>query len=304
MLISLQDALAHAEKKNVGLAAVNTPFFEALLATIDVGERTGHPIILQFAQVHEGIVGIEEIGPAMVEMAKRSPAPFVVHVDHGEDIDYIRTGLDIGFNSCMIDGSLRPYDKNVRVTAEVVQMAHERGAGVEGELGVMMGNENGDPSQGIADASQYTDPEQARRFVEATGVDALACSFGTVHGMYRQKPQLNYPLIEQLRDATGVPIVMHGGSGLDVEEYHRCIARGVRKINYYTYAARAAYEAVLPLIEDEDVILFSNLATAARRGVDQNVQQFVDIVSAEADIDAAGPGTGATGPHDSQEETA
>lgn len=285
MLITLDEALEHAERRNVGLAAVNTPFFEALLATIDVGERTGHPIILQFAQVHEGIVGIEEIGPAMVEMARRSSAPFVVHVDHGEDLDYIRTGLDIGFNSCMIDGSLRPYDQNVAVTAEVVAMAHERGVGVEGELGVMMGNENGDPSQGIADASQYTDPEQAREFVRATGVDALACSFGTVHGLYRQKPKLNYPLIEQLRDATGVPIVMHGGSGLEPEEYHHCITRGVRKINYYTYAARAAYDAVLPLVEDEDVMLFSNLASAARLGVDKNVQEFVDIVSATSTVE-------------------
>ena len=87
MLITLPQALEHAERHHLALAAVNTPFFESLLATIDVGERTGTPIILQFAQVHESIVGIDEIGPAMVEMARRSSAPFVVHVDHGEDID-------------------------------------------------------------------------------------------------------------------------------------------------------------------------------------------------------------------------
>lgn len=280
MLITLSEALAHAERHDIGLAAVNTPFFEALLAAIDVGERTGTPMILQFAQVHESIVGIEEIGPAMVDMARRSSAPFVVHVDHGMDLDYIRTGLDIGFTSCMIDGSHLPYAENVALTAQAVALAREIGGiGVEGELGVMTGNENGDPSQGISDASLHTDPEQARDFVRRTGVDALACSFGTVHGLYRRRPEIDHALVARLREAAGVPIVMHGGSGLAPEEYRRSIAHGVRKINYYTYAARAAYDAVLPLIQDEDVFLFSNLAREARRAVDRELASFVEILS-------------------------
>ena len=282
MIIGLQEALDYAEQRNVALAAVNTPFFESLLATIDVGERTGVPIILQFAQVHEGICSIEDMGPAMVELAKRSEAPFVLHVDHGESIDYIRKGLDIGFNSAMIDGSHHSYDDNVRITREVVEMANELGIGVEGEIGVMTGNENGDPQQGIADSSLYTDPDIAADFVKATGVTCLAASFGTVHGIYAKKPQLSYDLVAQLRERTGVPIVMHGGSGLTVEEYQECIRNGVRKINYYTYAAKAAYDAVLPLIDDPNVILFSNLAVAARAGVDANVAEFVEILSATA----------------------
>lgn len=279
MLIGLKEALNYAETNNVGLAAVNTPFFEALLAAIDVGERRDVPIILQFAQVHEGIVSIEDMGPAMVELARRSDAPFVVHVDHGESLEYIKTGLDIGFNSCMIDGSLLPYDQNLEVTSQVVAMAAERGVGVEGELGQMTGNENGDPSQGVADESLYTDPAVAKEFVEKTGVTCLAASFGTVHGVYRQKPQLNYDLIAQLRAETGVPIVMHGGSGLTAEEYRKSVANGVRKINYYTYAAKAAYDAVLPLVADENVMLFSNLARAARQGAEADIDQFVEILA-------------------------
>lgn len=284
MLITLPEALEHAERRNIGLAAVNTPFFESLLATIDVGERLRTPIILQFAQVHEGFVGIEEIGPAMVELARRSEAPFVIHVDHGEDLDYIRKGLEIGFNSCMIDGSLRPYEENVRLTSEVVAMARElEGVGVEAELGVMTGNENGDPSQGVADAALYTDPEQARDFVERTGVDCLASSFGTVHGLYRQKPQIDFELITRLRAESGVPIVMHGGSGLTDDEYRRSIASGVRKINYYTYAAQAAYDAVVPLVEGEDVVFFPPLAVAARQAVETEVSRFVSVLSTTGD---------------------
>ncbi len=279
MLITLNDALSHAEKNNTGLAAINVPFFEALTAAIKVGENTGHPIVLQHAQVHEPYSPIDEIGPAIVELARRSEAPFVVHVDHGEDIDYIAKGLDLGFNSCMIDGSLRDYEENVRITSEVVEMAHARGVAVEGELGVMTGNENGDPSQGTADETLYTRPQEARDFVSRTGVDCLAASFGTVHGLYRQKPNLNLPLIEELRAAAGVPLVMHGGSGLSEREYHESINRGVRKINYYTYAARAAYEAAAPLVADDNIFLFTNLAKAARDAVESDLAQFVNLVS-------------------------
>lgn len=279
MLITLSEALDYAERNNSALAAVNTPFFEALLATIHVGERTGVPIILQCAQVHEGITPLDEIGPAMVELAKRSQAAFVLHIDHGDDIDYIRRGLDIGFNSCMIDGSHRNYDDNVAITRAVVEMAHDRGVGVEAEIGVMTGNENGDPSQGVADEALYTDPIVAAEFVRATSADCLAASFGTVHGMYRRKPHLNYDLVSTLRSKTGVPIVMHGGSGLSTEEYTECIRRGVRKINYYTYAAKAAYDAVVPLMSDENVILFANIAVAAREGIERDIDRFVGILS-------------------------
>lgn len=282
MLITMTEALGYAEDNRCGLAAVNTPFFEALLAAIDVGERTGVPIVLAFAQSHEKYVSIEDIGPAMVALAERSDARFVVHVDHGEDIDYIRTGLDIGFTSAMIDGSLRPFDENVRVTREVVEMAHARGASVEGEIGAMSGNENGDPSQGIADTTLYTDPAEAAEFVRRTGVDCLAASFGTVHGLYRREPKLDYDLIVRLRDAAGVPLVMHGGSGLKPEEYRACIERGVRKINYYTYAAKAALDAVRDLVADPETVVFSDVAARARVGVRDDVEAFVTALAPHA----------------------
>ena len=275
MLIGLREALDWAERNNSAVAAVNTPFFEALLGTIDVGEQTGVPIILQFAHVHEPWVSISEIGPAMVELAKRSEAPFVLHVDHGADLDYIRTGVEIGFNSAMFDGSHLSLADNIARTREVVDFCRERGIGVEGEIGVMTGNENGDPSQGIADETLFTQPDVARAFVGQTGVTCLAASFGTVHGLYNREPSLNYGLISDLVEATGVPIVMHGGSGLSETEYHESIRHGVRKINYFTYLAKAAYEAVVPLVADPAVTLFPPLATAAREAVRRDVSAFV-----------------------------
>ena len=281
MIIGLSEALAYADKHRIALAAVNTPFFEGLIATIAAAEKSGVPVILQHAQGHESVMAIDDIGPAMVALATRSDAAFVLHVDHGQDIDYIARGLDLGFNSAMIDGSLLPFEENVARTAEVVRLATARGFGVEGELGVMSGNENGDPDQGVADEELYTDPEQAREFVARTGVTALAASFGTVHGVYHRDPSIRYPLIDELRAAIGVPLVMHGGSGLSPEEYRLAIEHGVRKINYYTYAAKTALDAARTEAAKPDVILFPRVAAAATRAVEADVSAFIRSLSTQ-----------------------
>lgn len=282
MIIGLGEALAYGQRHGIAIAAVNTPFFEGLLATIKAAEATGVPVILQHAQVHEGVMAIEDIGPAMVALARRSEAAFVLHIDHGEDIEYIARGLDVGFNSAMIDGSRLSFEENVARTTAVVKLAAARGFGVEGELGVMTGNENGDPDQGVADENLYTDPEQAREFAARTGVTALAASFGTVHGLYHKEPEINYELIDRLCAATGVPLVMHGGSGLSTDEYQLCIAHGVRKINYYTYAAKIALDAARAEAADPATILFPKVAAAATRAVQADVTSFIRTLAGQA----------------------
>lgn len=284
MIIGLSEALDYANQHDVAIAAVNTPFFEGLLATIAAAENTGVPVILQHAQVHEDVMALEDIGPAMVALATRSEAPFVLHIDHGDDIEYIARGLDLGFNSAMIDGSRLPFEENVARTREVVRLAGERGFGVEAELGVMSGNENGDPSQGVADENLYTDPTLAGQFVRRTGVTALAASFGTVHGIYHREPHISYDLIDELCAATGVPLVMHGGSGLSVDEYHACIRHGVRKINYYTYAAKAALDGARQELANPQTILFPKVGLAATRAVEADVTAFIQSLTAGARV--------------------
>lgn len=276
MLISLKEALNYADSHSCAIAAVNTPVFESLVATIRVAEQHNVPVILAHAQSHEKINRITDIGPAMLELARRSSVPCVVHVDHGENLDYIRTGLELGFTSVMLDGSRLPFEENVARTAEAVRIAQTFGADVEGELGVMTGNENGDPDQGVADESLYTDPQVAADFVARTGVTCLAASFGTVHGLYHREPHLNLDLITQLRTRTGVPIVMHGGSGLSDNEYRACIARGVRKINYYTYSAKAGLDGARALLADKDeVFVYPDVAVAATDAIADDVDAFV-----------------------------
>ncbi len=283
MLISLKDALEFGEKNGCGIASVNTPTLEMLVAALDVAERYGVPLIVQHAEVHEPVNSIENIGSAMVELAKRSSAPIVVHVDHAESFDYVKRGFEVGFNSAMFDGSRLPYEENLRITKDVVALAEQYGGrGVEAELGVMPGREDGEHSNNTGDASLYTDPELAHEFVAETGITALAASFGTVHGLYKAEPKIDYDLITALRERAGVPIVMHGGSGLSPEEYRKCIKRGVQKINYYTYADKAALEAAKKLLEDEpETFVFSPLAVAARDAVDKNFDALVQCLYAD-----------------------
>ena len=276
MLIGLREALDYAETNNCGIAAINTPTLELLLGTVKVAERYNVPLVVQHAQVHEPVNSIEDIGPVMVELARRSSAPLVVHVDHGETYDYIERGFAVGFNSAMFDGSRLPYDQNVAQTTAVVRLADERGFGVEGELGIMPGREDGVESTGTADETLYTSPEDAAAFVRATGVTALACSFGTVHGLYKAEPKINYELIGRLREASGVPIVMHGGSGLSCEEYRASIDQGVRKINYYTYADKAALEAARALLANKPATyVFSDLTVVAQAAIEKDIDALV-----------------------------
>ena len=218
----------------------------------------------------------------MVELATRSTAPIVVHVDHGESFEYVKRGYDVGFNSAMFDGSRLPYEENLAITKDVVALAKDYGGlGVEAELGVMPGREDGEQSSGTGDSTLYTDPDLAHEFVAATGVTALACSFGTVHGLYKAEPKIDYELISTLRVRTGVPIVMHGGSGLSPAEYRECIARGVQKINYYTYADKAALEAVKQFLVDEpETFVLAPVTIAARDAVEQNIEELVQCLYA------------------------
>jgi len=287
MLISLHEALQYANKAGIAIAAVNVPYFEGLLAAIKVAEHAGTPMILQHAQTHEDLMPLSEIGPVMRLLAARSQNPFVLHIDHATDIDYVCSGIDLGFNSAMFDGSRLQFEENVKKTAEVVRMGRKDGFDVEGELGVVSGSEAGRSGDDITDGAMYTNARQAREFVERTGITALAAAFGTRHGLYKQEPILNYQLIRDLSENAGAALVMHGGSGLSSSQYRLCIANGVRKINYYTYAAAAAAAAVTAASRGDQVpndALFPSLALRATEAVEANLSSFVAIVNKPPEV--------------------
>ena len=246
MLVTLRQILNLCEARKCAVGSFNTPNLEAVMAVIGAAEELDVPVIIQHAEVHEEIMAIDVIGPIMIAMAKKAKVPVCVHLDHGETLDYVCRALDLGFTSVMYDGSVLPFEENLANTQMVVSFAKQTGASVEAEIGCMGKRETGTGSAGNGPDPDkiYTDPDQAKIFVEATGIDALACSFGTTHGVYLSAPKLDFSVVERVREKAHIPVVMHGGSGVSDEDFRRAIRSGVRKVNYYTYMAIAGGKGI------------------------------------------------------------
>ncbi len=266
MLVNLKDILKIAEAKKIAIGSFNTPNLESLSAVISAAESLDLPVIIMHAQVHEemGLCQMEKIAPLMRLYAERACVPVCMHLDHGTDLAYVKRGIDLGFTSVMYDGSEETLELNRANTALIVSIAHARGVSVEAEVGSMGAREGGEGgSEGV-----YTDPDLAAAFCADTGIDALACAFGTAHGVYLKAPKLDIERVEKIHGMIDTPIVMHGGSGVSDEDYRRVIAAGVRKINYYTYMAKAGGEAVANLT---DKTFFHDIAVAAEAAMRENV---------------------------------
>lgn len=283
MLVNLKELLEIAEEKKIAVGAFNAAGLECLEAIFEAAEELNMPFVLMFAQLHEPWMHLKTIGPIMVDMAKKSSVPVCVMLDHGEDMDYLKQALDLGFSAIMYDGSSLPYEENVQNTKAAVEMARRYGASVEAELGNMgrreygSGNHSGDEDE----TKIYTDPELAKDFVAATGIDALACSFGTTHGIFLKAPKLDFDVVRNVRRLAGnIPVVMHGASGVSVEDLHRSIDAGVSKINYYTYMDKAggtaAAEAIREIPEGRP-IFFSTVMRAARQAMKQDVIEAMKV---------------------------
>ncbi len=277
MLATLNEVYKIANEKEIAIGAFNVTNYENIKATIDTAEKLNMPTIIAFAQTHEenDIAFLDEMGPLMVLCAKQAKVPVVVHLDHGVEPAYIKRALDMGFTSVMFDGSALPYDENVRITKEVVEMAKAYNATVEGEIGKMAGitlNNEGVTENRKTDRSNYTDPQEAKDFVSKTGVDCLACSFGTVHGEYFSEPNIDFELVTELSEAAGVPIVMHGGSGVSHEDYKKVIKNGVRKINYFTYMDKAGGTAIR---EAGELKFFHEYVKAGQDAMQQDIEAAV-----------------------------
>lgn len=278
MIATLNDVMKIAEEKQIAIGSFNTPNLESLQAVIEAAEELELPVIIQFAQCHEDWIPLSVIGPIMVEMAKKATVPVCVHLDHGETLGYLQQALDLGFTAIMYDGSNLSYEENLANTKKAVQMSAKTGASVEAELGSMGRRESGvgDDTGADDETKIYTDPALAAGFVKETGIDALACSFGTTHGIYLTEPKLDFDVVKNVRIQTdGIPVVMHGGSGVSKKDYAKAIKAGVRKINYFTYMDKSGGNAAveyLKTVREGEPIFFSSVVAASRESMKENVK--------------------------------
>lgn len=275
MLVSMRELLADAEKNNYAVGGFNCPTLENVYGVIQAAEKEQVPVILSFPQVHEKTVPLKVIGPILVQAASDAKVPVCVHLDHGSTVAYVEEALRLGFNSVMYDGSKLSLAENIRNTQAVVKLARKYQADVEAELGGIAGDEAG-ISSGDTE-SKLTDIYEAVEFVQATGVNSLAASIGTAHGFYTEAPKIDFRRIEEIHRKTGLPLVMHGGSGVSDEDYHKAINLGIRKVNYYSYMAKAGVEGVKALLAEKNVKYFHELAIAAKDAMAEDVAKALRL---------------------------
>ena len=282
MLVTLKHVLEIAEEKKIAIGSFNTPNLESVEAVIGAAEELDLPVIIQLAEGQQRLTPLNVIGPVMVELAKRANVPVCVHLDHGNTLACVEKCLYLGFTSVMYDGSTLPYEENLENTKKARALSYRTGASLEAELGSMGKRESGTgDTEGGDETKIYTDPDQAAEFVKETKVDALACSFGTTHGIYLSEPKLDFDVVRKVREKTGgIPVVMHGGSGVSHEDYRKSIEAGVRKINYFTYMNKAGGEAAKKFIEESDPqkpLFFGNIAVAAKEAMKENVKAAMKV---------------------------
>ncbi len=261
-LDSMKHILSDAREKGYGVGYFNAVNMEMVRAYISAAEECRSPIIIGTAEALLPYGAFDWLIPVMIEQARRASVPVAIHLDHTYRFEVLMQALRAGFGSIMYDGSRLPdHRENVRASAEIVRIAHAMGVDVECELGSVGGLTD---ETGKADAVIYTDPKDAREFLEQTGADFLAVSIGTQHGVYSAAPKLDIPRLREIRKAVDVPLVLHGGSGLSDDDFRNTVQSGISKINVYTDVVLAAKRAIASHPE-ADYVDLNRLAERAMR---------------------------------------
>ncbi len=255
MLVNMNEVLYPAKKGKYAVGLFNAVNLELARGIIAAAESTGSPIIMGTAEVLFPYGPLEEVSYYLIPMAKKAKVPVVIHLDHGLKKETCIKALELGFSSIMYDCSIDPYEENVRKVKEMADIAHSYGATIEGELGHVGDNEgSAEGSSHLEDPKKYyTDPKQAKDFVQRTGVDALAIAVGTAHGAYKLPPKLDFERIRTIARTIDVPLVLHGGSGLTDQDFKQAIQDGISKVNIFTDINVAAVKAALRNFLDTDL---------------------------------------------------
>jgi len=224
-----------------------------------VAEKNSPAIIAIYAQMVL-LPDAEAFTHYLKTMAKQVEAPVSIMLDHGASVEQCTKAIEFGFTDVMIDGSSQPNDENVKMTKQVVEMAHKKGVGVEAELGHVGSVDNYDEFGGQSQG--FTNPDSVQPFINATGVDFLAVAFGTAHGVMKKTPNLNLDLLADIASRVDIPLVMHGGSGLTNEQFKQAIATGIAKINVSTNLVISATKMMREAAAEDDANIFKIMNAA------------------------------------------
>ena len=277
MLINMEEMLKVADKNQFAVGAFNATESSLFRAVVEEAEAQNAPAIVQVAP-GEFDFATRDFYQYVRARLSNSKVPFVLHLDHGKNFDSCKAAIEGGYTSVMIDGSELPMEENIAITKKVVAAAHACGVSVEAEIGHVGGRGDDAVKEDV-----YTTVEEAKTFYEQTGVDMLAVSIGTTHGVYLKKPELKFDRITELNEAIPIPLVMHGGSGLTKEDYIEVSKRGISKINFATYMFLAGGQAIEDKVNDAagKKAEFNSLLKAGVDGQKQIVKEHIGYFGTE-----------------------
>lgn len=276
MYVSMKEMLQKANRENYAVMAINCFNLETAKAVIDAAAESHAPIIVDLLQDHlKAYLDHRYLTQPIIRMAENVNVEVAINLDHGQDIAFVKQCLHEGFSSVMMDASMHPLEKNIAITKEIVQFAQAYNASVEAEVGDM-GAVAGD--QYTSDA-MYTDPEEAIHFIRATGVDCLALSYGSSHGDYPEgyRPAFRFDIVQTIKEATDLPLVLHGGSGAGRENILRSVALGINKINVgadFMKAQRNALHQQLDACPESDYPTLIHQTIEAGKAV---VKEYIEL---------------------------
>lgn len=233
MLVTLNDLFKNINKNKVkAYGAFNLHCYEMILPFFQASKEINIPIIMQISTGTAQYIGYKLLANSVKSLSETSGMDICLHLDHCSKEESIKEAIDSGFSSVMIDGSALPIEDNIKLTKRVVEFAHSVGVSVEGEIGTIGGNEDGIKAN--IDASMYTEPKDALRFYKETGIDAMAISIGTAHGLYKGKANISFEKLKEIKELTNAPLVLHGGTGVSNEDIKKCVEYGINKVNVGT----------------------------------------------------------------------
>lgn len=237
MLVTTKEMLLDAQKNHYAVGAFNVENLEFVMAVLAAAEETKSPVIMQTTPGTIKTAGLDYFYGMVAAAAARTDVPVALHLDHGDGYDRCMQAFRIGYTSVMIDGSHESFEDNIALTASVARAGAAMGVPVEAELGKVGGKEDDGPA--VEGENPYTDPEEAREFVERTGCTSLAIGVGTAHGVYTETPHIEQEVVKAIRAAVDVPLVLHGTSGVPDEQVAEAVKNGICKVNYATELRQA-----------------------------------------------------------------
>ncbi len=249
-LAKLSDLLEDAQKNRYSVGMFVMFNLEMLHGLISAAKETNSPIIIAYGEMAEEQTSIRHFSKTVLSMIEEAKVPIGLHWDHASSLEVAQLAVDSGFTSVMIDASAHPINKNIEITRSVVDLCKPLGITVEGELGCVGQGADYDP-----DDYHYTNPDEAKFFVEQTQIDALAVAIGNSHGVYPCKPKINFDVLEQIRSNVDVPLVLHGASGIPKEDIKKSIECGITKINIFTDICLEAMERIKKTVQKDKVSL-------------------------------------------------